>query len=90
MKPAGQNRTRRDIFCLARKDDKYRLRDFFCRVRLAGLPQRRRINESDVPLDERGERGFGIFRSLLREQFVVVRDVGRIRHSQINVRRCRD
>jgi hypothetical protein len=26
----------------------------------------------------------------LREQFVVVRDVGRIRHSQINVRRCRD
>ncbi|MEJ0090485.1 MAG: hypothetical protein WDM80_12190 [Limisphaerales bacterium] len=55
-----------------RQNYENRLRDFLGMMRIAGEPQRRRINEVHVPRDEHAKSCLGFGTGVFREQFMVV------------------
>lgn len=72
IKPAGQDRPAREGSGLPRERGKYRLRHILGQVRVAvDLPERRRINEREMPLDQFGEGAFGMGFRVAAEQFTI-------------------
>jgi hypothetical protein len=73
IEPAGDNDAGRDRSGLACQDDKYGLGDFFRVMRIAGAAEGRRIDEIEIPGDQRRK---GVFRLAARkfgEQLMVIR-----------------
>ena len=81
--PTGQHRPGIERTGFAGEDDENRLGDFLRLVMVAGVAQRRRINQVDMPPHERGKRLLGMTRRVFPQQFHVVHR----RHLPINVRR---
>ena len=83
VKPAGDHRVRAQPARLARQHDKDRLRDFLGLVRVVHRAHRRRINQVDVPRDQRRKGRFGVAAGVFPQQLHVIGCV----HPRNNVRR---
>ena len=67
--PAGEHGLPAEAAGLASEDDEDRLRDFLGQVRVAHLPSRGGMDQSDVALDQPGEGGFRAAGGVVGEQF---------------------
>jgi hypothetical protein len=72
VKPAGESLAANETCRLARKVRENQLRHVLCQVRVAiQLPQRRRINEVEMPPHQFGEGIFGIGFRVAAQQFTI-------------------